>query len=283
MGTARLASRGGLKLRSERAALTSQLTFDEGVARQIESLYQTRDAARRRQLVKAALSAQPGDQVLDVGSGPGFYCFEIADEVGPDGRVVGVDLAEPMLALAQRRCETKTTVSFKKGDVLGLPVEEASFDRALCVQVLEYVESATAGLAEINRILRPGGRVVIWDIDWQTLVWHSSHPALTARILEAWDHHLAHPSLPRTLAPRLREAGFEQVEPVAHAFSTVAHRDPDTYGAAITPIIATYVVNNGLIDSDSVDLWLKDQQELSDSGEFYFACVQFCFSANKSR
>ena len=184
-----------------RAALTSQLTFDEGVARQIELLYLTRDAARRRRLVKEALSARPGDQVLDVGSGPGFYCLEIADEVGPEGRVVGVDLAEPMLALARRRCESHTNVSFKKGDVLALPVEDESFHRALCVQVLEYVELATAALAEINRVLRPGGRAVIWDIDWQTVVWHSSHPALTSLILEAWDHHLAHPSLPRTLAP----------------------------------------------------------------------------------
>ena len=266
---------------SEDQRLTTQLTFDDGVARQIESLYLTRDAARRRALVRAALAARPGDRVLDVGSGPGFYCLEIADEVGPDGRVVGVDLAEPMLALARKRCESLTNVSFKQGDVLSLPVEDASFDRALCVQVLEYVEPATAGLAEINRILRPGGRAVIWDIDWQTVVWHSSHAALTSQILEAWDHHLAHPSLPRSLAPRLREAGFEDIEPVGHAFATIGSRDPDTYGAAITPLIATYVVNNKLVDGASVELWLKDQEELSNRGEFYFACVQFCFSATK--
>ena len=64
-------------------------------------LYLTRDAARRRRLVREALAAQPGDRVLDVGCGPGFYCLEIVKEVGPDGEVVGIDAAVPMLELGQ--------------------------------------------------------------------------------------------------------------------------------------------------------------------------------------
>ncbi len=259
----------------------TQLAFDEDVARQIEALYLTRDAGRRRRLVREALGTQPGDRVLDVGCGPGFYCLEIAEEVGPDGQVLGIDAAEPMLALARRRCEACDNVTFKQGDVLSLPVENESFDRALCVQVLEYVEPATAALSEINRTLQPGGRVVIWDIDWGTVVWHSSDPTRTQQILDAWDHHLVHPSLPRSLAPRLREAGFQQVEATGHVFSTVSTLDPETYGGAIIPIIASYVTSSRLIDEDAVRSWVKDQQELSERGEFYFAGVQFCFSGVK--
>ena len=259
----------------------TQLAFDEEVARQIEALYLTRDAARRRRLVREALGTQPGDRVIDVGCGPGFYCLEIAEEVGFDGRVVGVDAAEPMLELARRRCEAFENVSFKRGDIMSIPVESESFDRAICVQVLEYVESATTALTEINRTLRPGGRLVIWDIDWGTVVWHSSDQGLTEEILRAWDRHLAHPSLPRTLAPRLREAGFKEVEATGHAFTAISTLDPQTYGAAIIPILASYVTTNRLMDESAVEAWVDDQRRLSEKGEFYFAGVQFCFSALK--
>ena len=259
----------------------AQLAFDEDVARQIEALYLTTDAARRRRLVREALATQPGDRVLDVGCGPGFYCLEIAEETGPDGQVVGIDAAEPMLDLARRRCETYPNVTFKQGDALSLPVDGETFDRALCVQVLEYVEPATAALSEINRALRPGGRVVIWDIDWGTAVWHSTDPALTDQIMEAWDHHLVHRSLPRTLAPRLRAAGFEEVESIGHIFSTVTTLDPQTYGGAILPVIANYIVNNRLMTEQAVKAWTDDLQRLSDAGEFYFSSTQVCFTGVK--
>lgn len=259
----------------------SQLAFDDDVARQIESLYLTRDAARRRRLVREALGAQPGDRVLDVGCGPGFYCLEIAEEVGPDGHVLGVDAAASMLELARRRCEGYDNISFKQGDVLSLPVEDESFDRALSVQVLEYVQPATAALAEMYRTLRPGGRVVIWDIDWETVSWHSSDPVLTERVLKAWDRHLAHPSLPRSLAPRLAEAGFEDVDARGQIFTTISTLDPETYGGAIIPIIASYITSNNLMDDDSVAFWVADQHRLSEKGEFYFACIQFCFTGVK--
>jgi len=259
----------------------TQLAFDEDVARQIEALYLTRDAARRRRLVREALAAQPGDRVLDVGCGPGFYCLEIAEEVGPDGRVVGIDAAAPMLEMARRRCEAFDNVTFKQGDIMSIPVEDETFDRAICVQVLEYIEPATGALSEIKRTLRPGGRAVIWDIDWGTVAWHSSDPSLTEQILKAWDQHLVHPSLPRSLAPRLREAGFEEVEATGHVFSGISKLDPETYGAAIIPLIASYVTTNQLIDENEVAAWVDDQRRLSDRGEFYFAGVQFCFSGVK--
>ncbi|MDP3984194.1 MAG: methyltransferase domain-containing protein [Acidimicrobiia bacterium] len=259
----------------------SQLVFGDDVARRIESLYLTRDAARRRRLVREALGTQPGDRVLDVGCGPGFYCLELAEEVGSEGQVVGIDAAASMLELARRRCQEYPNVSFKPGDALSLPVEDQAFDRALSVQVLEYVEPATAALTEMYRTLRPGGRVVIWDIDWETVSWHSSDPMLTKQVLEAWDRHLAHPSLPRSLAPRLRESGFEEVIAAGHIFTTISTLDPETYGGAIIPIIASYITTNKLMDDDKVAAWVDDQHRLSDNGEFYFACTQVCFTAEK--
>ena len=82
----------------------SQLVFDEGAAKRLEAIYQIEDAVRRRRIVREALAVGSGDRMLDVGCGPGYYCAELLEEVGPSGSVVGVDDSASMLELAARRC-----------------------------------------------------------------------------------------------------------------------------------------------------------------------------------
>src|SRR5215208_1326436 len=173
----------------------AHLEFNEEMAAELEIVYSRRDILRRRALVHEALGAQPGERVLDAGCGPGFYVAEILERVGPEGSVVGVDASPPMLGLAAKRCEGHDNVSFHEGDVTALPVGDAEFDRALSVQVLEYVADIPAALAELLRVLRPGGRVLIWDVGWATVSWHSEDPERMERFLAAWDEHLSDPSL----------------------------------------------------------------------------------------
>jgi ubiquinone/menaquinone biosynthesis C-methylase UbiE len=258
----------------------SQVEFDAEVAARVESLYRIGDAVRRRQIVRKALGAAPGERILDVGCGPGFYCAELAEEVGPSGSVVGVDSSPAMLELAARRCRGQKGVELRSGEAVALPVDDASVDAALSVQVLEYVADPTVALAEMHRALRPGGRAVVWDVDWATVSLHALDPALTERVLRAWDQHLTHPSLPRTLAPRLRSAGFEGVRMHAHVFAS-SELDPETYGAAMLPFISTFVVGREEITDAEAQAWLEEQQELGARGEFYFACTQLCFTAMK--
>jgi arsenite methyltransferase len=255
----------------------TQLVFDEKIVQQLEVLYRSRDILRRRRLVHEALDARPGERVLDAGCGPGFYSRELLDRVGPDGSVTGVDLSPQMLASAKRRCEGHGNVRFEVGDATALPVESGSFDRALSVQVLEYVEDIPAALAELHRALRPGGRVVIWDVDWATVSWHSEHPERMARMLSAWDEHLAHPSLPRTLRASLRAAGFDDIRMEGHAFAT-DELTMESYGGATLPVIERYVVGQG---APEVAEWAAEQRELGERGEYYFACTQFCFSGTR--
>jgi arsenite methyltransferase len=257
----------------------SQLVFDDKIVEQLEVLYRSRDVLRRRKLVYDALDAQPGDRILDAGCGPGFYTRELLDKVGPSGSLVSVDRSAQMLAVARRRCEGHANVAFEETDVTDLPVESEGFDRALSVQVLEYVEDFGAALAEMHRALRPGGRAVIWDVDWATVSWHSEDPARMARVLAVWDEHLAHPSLPRRLSAGLRAAGFEDVRMEGHAFATTELSE-QTYGGAALPVIERYVRQQG---SDDVDAWADEQRTLGERGQFYFACLQFCFSATRPR
>jgi arsenite methyltransferase len=259
----------------------AQFTFGSETTKRLEAAYLTADVLRRRALVHELLAARPGERVLDVGSGPGFFAAELLERVGAEGSVVGVDQSPDMLAAAAKRCEAFPNVEFREGDALALPVEDGDFDAALSVQVLEYVEDATAALAEIRRALRPGGRVVIWDTDWGAASWHSADPERMRRVLRVWDEHLTHPSLPRTLVARLRAAGFEDVTAEGHVFSTNELAD-DSFIGAMFPMIARFVTRDGGLEPGEADAWAEEQRELAERGEFFISVSQFGFRAVRS-
>jgi ubiquinone/menaquinone biosynthesis C-methylase UbiE len=259
----------------------SQLAFDERTGQQLEALYQIEDALRRREIIRAALAAKRGERVLDVGCGPGYFCAELLEQIGDDGAIVGIDASAQMLALATRRCADRRNVEFHQADATSLPVKDASFDAAICVQVLEYVSDYPKALEELYRSLRPGGRVLVWDTDWATVSWHSGDEPRMQRVLQAWDEHLAHASLPRVLAPAMRSAGFANVHAIAHAFTTTAW-SPSTFGVSLIPLIVDFVPgHNGVGDAEAKE-WASEQQQLGESDEFFFSYTQFGFLATRA-
>ena len=254
--------------------------FDEDASSRLEGIYRTEDALRRRRIARQALAASDGERVLDVGCGPGFYCEELAAEIGPSGSVVGVDDSEAMLALATRRCDELANVELLNGTATSLPVEDGGFDAALCIQVLEYIADSAVALAELYRALRPGGRVLVWDIDWETTSLHADDPVLTERVLEAWDEHLVHRSLPRTLGPLMESEGFTNIEMQPHAFATNQF-DRQNFGPALIPFIATFVAGRNDLTKQDTEAWVAEQERLGERGEFFFSVTQFCFTATK--
>jgi SAM-dependent methyltransferase len=260
----------------------SPLEFDDRIVQQLEQAYRGRDLARRRGLVRAALGAEAGERILDVGCGPGFFELELIDEVEPEGSVVGIDASAASIAIARSRAGERAGIAFHEADATALPVGDGEFDRALAVQVLEYVPDVDAALRELRRALRPGGRALIWDVDWATMSLRSDDEARMARVLAAWDSHLAHVSLPRTLAQRLREAGFAGVRMEAHPFATNDFT-PDTYGGFLVPFVEQFVSANELLDAAEAAAWADEQRALAEAGGFYFACLQFCFTASAPR
>ena len=259
----------------------SQLEFDRRLIQGLERLYSTRDVLRRRELVRAALGARSGDRILDVGCGPGFYITELLEAVGREGAVTGVDISADMLAVAAKRATGHGNVEFHEADATSLPVPDASFERAVCVQVLEYVRDVPAALAEMHRVLHPGGRMLVWDVDWSTVSWHAIDRQLMRQVLAAWDKHLTHPCLPRTLAAQLSNAGFQDVRMDAHAFATT-ELIPDAYGGSLVPLLEQYVAEQGGMSQQEAKAWADEQRELGDRGEFFFTVTQFCFTATKT-
>jgi demethylmenaquinone methyltransferase / 2-methoxy-6-polyprenyl-1,4-benzoquinol methylase len=107
----------------------------------------------------------PGSDVLDVCCGTGDLALELRRRIGPDGRVVGCDFSEPMLELARRKSgEQGLPVEFGWADALELPYGDAGFDAVTIGFGARNLADLERGLAEMTRVLRPGGRLVILEI-----------------------------------------------------------------------------------------------------------------------
>jgi SAM-dependent methyltransferase len=126
------------------------------------------DRFGRRTVERIAL--KPGEHVLDACCGTGASALPAAERVGPAGRVVGLDLSEPALELARAkaRCRNLSTVEFGAADVEHTGLDTGSFDAVVCVFGIFFLPDMAAGLAELWRLVRPGGRlaVTIWGPHW---------------------------------------------------------------------------------------------------------------------
>ena len=106
------------------------------------------------------LNIPPGGTALDVGSGPGNVTASLARAAGPGGLALGVDISEPMLARAVR-AEAGPQVGFIRADAQRLPLRDNTVDAVTSLAVLQLIPDPAAALAEMARVLRPGGRLAI--------------------------------------------------------------------------------------------------------------------------
>ncbi len=256
------------------------LDFDAAMARGVEAIYRTPDVAGQRSATLAALALRPGERVLDVGVGPGLLAFDMALTVGDGGRVAGVDASEPMLTIARSRCAQTPWTDFRAADATALPFDDAVFDAVVSTQVYEYVPDLEQALAEAARVLRPGGRIVVVDTDWDTAVWHTADRTRMRRVLAAWEEHLHDPFLPRTLGARLEASGFSvQRREVIPLLNPSLH--PNCYSHGMLRAIAAFVPGRRGVTEKEAAAWAAEQRELGGRGAYFFSLNRYLFAAVK--
>jgi SAM-dependent methyltransferase len=165
----------------------------------------------------AIAELQPGEVVLDLGSGGGIDCFLAARQVGPDGMVIGLDMTPDMIKLARHNAKKvgATNVDFRFGEMEDMPLTDGSVDVIISNCVINLSPDKDAVFAEAYRVLRPGGRMSISDI-----VVNGELPEAIRDRLDAWASCIAGALEESDYLRKIRAAGFEQVE--------VASRDPSS-------------------------------------------------------
>jgi len=262
-------------------APNTMIAFDAAAARRVEQVYLTPDVVAQRCKVIELLAPRPNQRVLDVGCGPGLLLYDLAKIVGAGGKAVGIDISDAMLEMASARCEGLAQVDTIGAPADALPFADGHFDLAVSTQVHEYVQNTIGSLVELARVIRPGGRVLILDTAWDSLVLYSPDPDLTRRVLAAWDQHLAHPNLPTTLKPALRQAGFDPIDMSIHTiFSPYYHEH--CYSASMVKMIGNYVAEHALLPEDAIADWKAQMLSEETKDNWYFALNRCLFTALRS-
>jgi ubiquinone/menaquinone biosynthesis C-methylase UbiE len=119
-----------------------------------------------RSRLREVLAPEPGERLLEIGPGTGYYTLDLAEWVGPAGKVEIFDIQQEMLDHTMRSAAERgaTNVFPTQGDATALPYEDRGFDAVVLVTVLGEIPDGDAALREIQRVLRPGGRLVVGEI-----------------------------------------------------------------------------------------------------------------------
>jgi len=254
--------------------------FSAEESQALNVIYASPEVVAQRQAVLDGLQLHGGEAALDIGCGPGFVVEELARAVGPAGSVAAVDASESAIQLARARCAQYPNVTIGEGEATRLPYEDASFDVAVATQVYEFVANVKLALSELKRVLRPGGRAAIIDTDWRTVLWHSGNLGRMDRVMRAWDEHLAHPTLPRTLGVLLHEAGF-----AVRARRAIPYLSSDykqgSYSHGVAQFVWKFVPGRQGITKAEADAWHEELQALADRGAYFFCLNRYLFVAEK--
>jgi ubiquinone/menaquinone biosynthesis C-methylase UbiE len=251
---------------------TTLAAAEEAGIRELARLLELRGQGADQATIRAAyldlLEIRPGEQVVDVGCGTGVVTRAVGRRVAPRGRVVGVDPSPTLLSVAREIAERDGLlgqVDFRVADARSLPFEDGAFDVALAITALSHTTDAEQALPELLRVVRPGGRVGVFDIDPDS--WIIAHPdrVLTRRICDAASDIITDGWLGRRLPAMLEAAGLEAVQ--VRAFTPV-ERDPAGYYARLAEMRAGQAVRMGAISEEERASWLATLRAEQAAGRY---------------
>ncbi|HEY6351026.1 MAG TPA: methyltransferase domain-containing protein [Candidatus Angelobacter sp.] len=226
------------------------------------------------------LNLRRGEHVLEVGCGAGDDARALAQLVGKEGRVVGLDLSQTMIAEAQAKSAGNGgSLEFRQGDAQKLPFSDFTFDACRVDRVLQHLEAPERAIAEMTRVLKLGGRIAAAEPDWDTLVIEVPERSLARRIV----HHKCDSARQGWIGRRLKNlfctAGLADVSVDAHTLVLTELPLADQFIGIRSA--AANAASDGAISAEEAALWRQWMDQAASNGSFFCSLTGFSVKARK--
>lgn len=229
-----------------------------------------------------AMGIDGARSVLDVGCGTGVVARTIARRPGFGGRVTGIDMSPHLVDSARRLAAAEGfagVTDFHAGDSRGLRLPDASFDAVVAHTLISHVDDPGAVLAELARVVRPGGQVAVFDGDYASLTFGTADPergrAMDEAIIAAI---VTNPRVMREMPQRLRDAGLEFAGVSAHVLAEVGTAD---FWRAGVESFTTLLPKSGAATAADAQAWADEVLGRSADGVFFGACNYYGYIARR--
>jgi ubiquinone/menaquinone biosynthesis C-methylase UbiE len=229
-------------------------------------------------VILAGLQLTGGETVLDAGCGLGDDTFEIGQILGRKGRAVGIDISETMILEARRRATARDlAVEFEVADAQALRFEDETFDACRTERMLMHVPDAERAFAEMVRVVRRGGRLSVFDFDWETQIVDSPYTETTRLITRSFCDSFKNGWIGRRLPRLFMQHGMKDV---STAPQTIIINYP--FLELLLGGHLTRAQQSGVVSSADAERWWTNLREAHEAGTFFYAFTALIVAGTKA-
>jgi len=242
----------------------------------LEERSQAPDMRKINQVFCGIVAARPGERLLEIGSGSGVLSRLLAPSLQPGGSIAGVDISPEMTVEAKRLALMEGSgsgIAFLNGAAESLPYQQASFEAAIAARMLLHVSDPEAIIFEMKRVVKPGGRLVVMDWDFDTVTIDHPNRELTRRLLH-WrcDHHGGNNWSGRQLWRLMKSANLQDC--TIHPQMSIVHDEADGLTQSLWRA-AQVAGTAGAISPSEQQAWINDLKHDLENGTFFASIVYF--------
>jgi ubiquinone/menaquinone biosynthesis C-methylase UbiE len=226
-----------------------------------------------KQLTYTAMHIQPGQHVLDVGCGPGVDTIALAEFIGASGSVDGVDADPAMVAAAEHRASAAGVhdrVHHRVADALALPFDANTFDAVRAERLFQHLSDPRAALAELLRVTRPGGWIVVLDTDYSSFTVDSDQTDLERRLALAAAQSVRSGYAARKLYRMFSDQGLSDISVTVRPITLTRYEV--VRGAMMLDLIEPGALASGVVTEEQLDAWHAELEQ-ADARNAFFACL----------
>lgn len=219
------------------------------------------------------LAPETDDLILDVGCNTAEAERLLLREYPKIGKVIGLEKDPKRYDYALSKLQkdgNPDQIELKLGDALDLPFPDAIFDRASCVDVLEWVKEPTTALLEIQRVLKPSGTAVIVHSDFDTQAFRCDDKDLCRSIVHAFTDSGPNGQLGRELYQLCRAAEFQTVQPSIYVVVNTEWL-PNLYGFKAAHMMVEWAAKTGRPSQSDLSRWLRDLESQHERNLFFYS------------